>query len=341
MNLLIFLSDRCNMSCDYCFLSLNAKPATILSEKDGARAVDAHLKRFGTDARFTLLGGEPLLHPELALSLSARARTGGAKVTVVTNGTKAAPAVVRGLLNSGVEISISVDGRAETHDKHRRALGGGPSHAAVMKAVGKLAVSTLRANMVISEDTVGSFLTNADWLRAAGFSRLSFHADVARPWSEDGLRALKAALAGFARYARALETAAPGALTLWHLDSYRSAATAPPTKDEELVLGADGRYYAGDAWLSKPYGEGLVGAVGDVSAGPDWAKRGKILADADRGLAAALGGTPYYTWPRETWQLAALAGRDPAAAARSFVRADMVLGDALSRLAREREAARA
>ena len=74
MNLLVFLSDRCNMACDYCFLALNSKPATVLSEADGARAVDAHLARFGPKARFTLLGGEPLLHPELALSLARRAR---------------------------------------------------------------------------------------------------------------------------------------------------------------------------------------------------------------------------------------------------------------------------
>ena len=89
MNLLIFLSDRCNMACDYCFLALNARPATILSEASGLRAIDAHLNRFGSAARFTLLGGEPLLHPELAVSLSRRARRAAANVTLVTNGSKA------------------------------------------------------------------------------------------------------------------------------------------------------------------------------------------------------------------------------------------------------------
>ncbi|MBI3565719.1 MAG: radical SAM protein [Elusimicrobia bacterium] len=335
MNLLVFLSDRCNMACDYCFLALNSKPATVLSEADGARAVDSHLSRFGARARFTLLGGEPLLHPELALSLARRARAKGAKVTLVSNGTKAEPAVVKGLLGLGVEVAVSLDGKAESHDAHRRALGGGKTHAAVMTALAKLDPAVLRVNLVISEDTVGAFLSNVEWLRAGGFTRLSFHADVARPWTPTGLKSLEAALAGFARYARALDAAAPGSLSLWHLDSYRASATAAPSEDDELVLGADGRYYAGDAWLSKPYGQGLDGAVGDLDSGVDEAKRRALLAEADRGVAAALAGERWYTWPRETFLLARLSGRDPAAAARAFRAADAVLGDALSKLARE------
>jgi hypothetical protein len=335
VNLVVFLSDLCNMTCDYCFLSLNQKPATVLAQESGARAVDAHLARFGPRARFTLLGGEPLLHPELALGLARRARAAGAKVTLVTNGTKADAKTVGPLLALGVEAAVSVDGKDESHDKHRRTLAGEPTQAKILKALSGLDRSALRVNLVISEDTVGAFLSNLEFLRGEGFRRLSFHADVARPWSAGGLRALSAALAGFARYAKALEASAPGALSLWHLDSYRAASTGAPEEDDELVLGADGRYYASDAWLSKPYGAGLDGAVGDVSSGPAWDERREILAEADRGVAAALAGAPYYTWPRETFLLARLAGRDPAEAARAFRAADSVLGDALSALAKE------
>ena len=337
MNLLVFLSDRCNMACDYCFLSLNRKPATILSEADGLRAVDDHVRRAGRAARFTLLGGEPLLHPEIALAVARRARAAGAKVTLVSNGTKAEPAVADALLGLGVELAISLDGRAESHDKHRRALGGGPSHEAIMKALGRLEASRLRVNLVISPDTVGSFLTNVEWLRSRGLTRLSFHADVARPWSAADLKALETALAGFARYARALGPA----ISLWHLDSYRRASAAAPAEDEELVLGADGRYYASDAYLSLPYGKGTGGAAGGLAAGLDAKRRRELLAEADRGVLEALAGEACYTWPRETWLLAQIAERDPAAAVRAFARADRVLGDALSALAREREGARA
>jgi len=336
MNLVVFLSDRCDLSCDYCFLSLNRGKPVVLPETDAASAVDAHLARAGARARVTILGGEPLLHPELALSIARRACAGGAKVTVVSNGTHATPELAAALLGLGAELAVSVDGPAEAHDKHRRLAGGGPSHAKVMAAVSRLDAGTLRANMVISEDTVGHFLSSVEWLRARGLTKLSFHADVARPWTEMGLSALEAALAGFGRYARAL---GPSALKPWHLDSFRAPADGPGD-DSDLVLGADGRYYASDAFLSRPYGEGLEGAFGDVRSGPELAGIGAFNARVDESIRAALKG-PIYTWPRETWLLAGLKGRDPGAALEVFRRADALLGGALSSLARGREAARA
>ena len=333
MNLLVFLSDRCNMACDYCFLDLNGKPGFLLSDARAARAVDRHLAAHGSRARVTILGGEPLLHPELALSVARRARKGGAKVTLVTNATKAAPGLSAELAGLGVELSASVDGPAEAHDRHRRMAGGAPSHAAASAALDLLNPDDWRVNLVLTEDTAGKLLSSVEWLRARGFRRLSFHADVRAPWSDAAHAALVAALEGFGRYARALRAAAPGALTLWHLDSFRAAAKIEA--GDELILGADGRYYASDAFLAKPYGSALDGAVGDAGSGPDMHRREVILAEAVAGVRAALGGAECYTSPVESWLLAKVQGRDPVAAARAFSRADGALGDALSALARE------
>lgn len=334
MSLLLFLSDRCDLACGYCFLALNSGKPVVLSQKDAASAVDGLLKREGALARVTILGGEPLLHPELAMQIARRARAGGAKVTLVTNGTHAAPGLVSELCALGVEIGVSVDGPAETHDRHRRLAGGAPSHEKVLTALSRLEPASLRVNMVICEDTVGRFLSSVEWLRARGFTRLSFHADVARPWSEAGLAALSAALDGFARYARKLAEASSSALSLWHLDSYRTASAAAPT-EEELVLGADGRYYASDAYLCRPYGLGLEGAAGDAVSGPDVQRLRELVARADAGVKEALRGQEVYTWPREIFLLAELQGRDAKAAVNAYRRADRLLGDALRGLAAE------
>jgi hypothetical protein len=330
MNLLVFLSDRCDLACDYCFLSLNQGKPTVLGEARALAAVDAHLARAGAKAQVTILGGEPLLHPELALATARRARAGGARVTVVSNGTHAAPKTVEALLALGASLTVSVDGPAASHDAHRLLAGGGGSHAKVFAALEGLDASRLHANLVVCEDTVGAFLSSVEWLRARGLSRLSFHPDVARPWSPAGLRALEAALAGFARYARALP---PGALALRHLDSYLRPMDGPG--EEELVLGADGRYYASDAWLARPYGQGLEGAFGDVESGPDLGRLAAETLAADAGVKAALAGETVYTWPRETYLLARLQGRDPKAAVRAYARADRLLGDSLAALAGE------
>ena len=39
MTLVIFLSDRCDLACDYCFLALNHGRPTVLSEMNAALAV--------------------------------------------------------------------------------------------------------------------------------------------------------------------------------------------------------------------------------------------------------------------------------------------------------------
>ena len=334
MNLVLFLSDRCDLACDYCFLSLNMGKPVVLSDQDASLTVDRHLAENGVQARVTILGGEPLLHAELALSIARHARLGGAKVTIVSNGTHATPKIADELTKIGAELSISIDGPADIHDQHRRLAGGGPSHQKVMGAVSKLVMAELRVNMVISEETVGRFLSSVEWLRAQGVRKVSFHADVARPWTAVGLKSLAAALEGFTRYARALNGASPGALSLWHLDSYRTLVDGPGEADE-LVLGADGRYYANDAYLCRPYGQALEGAAGDAKSGPDFKRLLALTARADAGVAAALAGERVYTWPRETYLLAELQGRDPKAAVQAYRHADRLLGDALAGLAGE------
>ncbi len=329
----MFLSDRCNMSCDYCFLDLNGKPGVVLTETDAMLAADRHLSSFGVRARVTILGGEPLLHPDLALSVARRARKEGAKVTLVTNATKATPELSEELSGLGVELSASVDGPAEVHDLHRRMAGGAPSHGPVAAALERLNPERWRANLVLSEHTAGKLLSSVEWLRVRGFRRLSFHADVRAPWSDAAHDSLVAALDGFGRYARTLRAASPGALTLWHLDSFR--ARSPIEAGDDLVLGADGRYYASDAYLAKPYGSALDGAVGDASSGPDMRRRDAVLSEAVAGSRAALNGRDVYTSPVESWLLAKVQRRDPVAAVRAFARADGALGDALSSLARE------
>jgi hypothetical protein len=332
MNLLVFLSDRCNMSCDYCFLSLNNEPTTILSEAHGVRAVEAHAARVGAGARVTLLGGEPLLHPQSALSLARRARRAGARVSLVTNATKASRPVVDELLALGVEIVASVDGAPSSHDRHRRTLGGAPSHAVVQNCLSRLPVAKLRANMVVTPENVGSFLSNVEWLRRFGFVRLSFHLDIASAWDENALGRLSTVMQGFKRYAAALEAAAPGAFALWHLESFRAASAGAPRDCGDLILGADGRYYADDAWLSKSYGHALDAAVGDTVVGLDEAKLGRLRSEVDKSLAEVLAGDAQYTWPRAVWLLAQMRGRDPIAAVRSYRRADILVGDVLSTL---------
>ena len=333
MNLLIFLSDRCNMACDYCFLDLNHGPAVVLELESAKQAIDDHLKRFGAPARFTILGGEPFVHYARLKDVAAaiRERSAKAPVTVVTNGTLACPAKLAELGKLGAQITVSVDGAAASHDRHRGLVGSrGSSLEETLKALEACDKRLLRANMVVAPDTTDSLLTNVEALRGLGFSELSFHLDIHGAWDGDALRNLSKVLEGFARYHRALEAAAPGALRLSHLDSFPET---PLEHDyEDVVLGADGRYYPCDGLFTRPYAELGRWAVGAALTGVDWQRRAFWHGAAREFIHARLERDGHHSCAREVYFHALARGDDADAGVRSFHAADEVLAAGLSAL---------
>ena len=321
MNLLLFLSDRCNMTCDYCFLSLNDGPAVVLKEEDAKRAVDEHLARH-PGGSVTALGGEPLLYFDRLEKIAAAVRR-RAPLKVVTNGALACPEKLGRLEELGASVTFSLDGAAGAHDRHRKLLKGGSSHGEALAAIESRGAASLSANMVVCGDTAGELLANVEALRSAGFRRLSFHLNVVEPWTAESLKALERALAGLARYRRTVGEA----LELTHLSAFAEASAEHDYDD--VVLGADGRYYPCDALFSRPYRELGKWAVGDARSGVDWKARGRFHAEAKAAIHGALKGAPHYTCPRETYYHALLSGRDAAEAVRSFHAADSLLAGSL------------
>lgn len=336
MNLIMFLSDRCNMACDYCFLRLNVGGVTVLKLEDAERAARDHLRRGANGrAQFTMLGGEPFVHYPLLKSIVAfiHEESGGkAPVNVVTNGARACPEKMKELSDLGAGFTVSLDGKSSHHDRHRSLVAGpGSSLDESLKALESCDKRGMKVNMVVCEDTAGSLLSNVEFLRAQGFSRLSFHLNILQDWSDAGLEVLRKSLEGFSRYYRTLTAASPGALELTHLDSFAGASAEHAYDD--LVLGADGRYYPCDAFFALPYSEIGRWAVGDASSGIDWEKREAFHDEARAFIHGRLERKRHYSCPRETYFHAMATGQDPAAAVRAFHRADNILGDALAGLA--------
>ncbi len=341
MNLLVFLSDRCDMSCDYCFLSLNRGPATVLDADAARRACADHLARCGRGARVNILGGEPLIHWDLARGLAAfiLKEDSTAGVTVFTNGTGAHPGRVAELLDLGARVTVSLDGEPAAHDAHRKLAGRADSAAErTWEALAGSDAGALRANMVVSADTAAGLVANVEHLRRKGFRRVSINLDARRAWTPEELAVLAAAFDGLVRYVRTVSP--PGRAPALEIANAAAVASARADRDaeglshgyEDLVLGADARYYACDSFLSLPYAQAARWAVGDVERGVDWGGRERLHAEARSFIHAHLPRPRHYNCPRETYFLARLAGRDPAPAVRGFMAADELLGRAMSAL---------
>lgn len=104
----VIVTYECNLSCRYCFEYTQGAP--LVPYEVLARRITA-LADLGAMV-FDLLGGEPLLHPELVRLVrhAKRTRRGVNFVTLITNAFKLTPDLVNGLNEAGLDsMQVSVD----------------------------------------------------------------------------------------------------------------------------------------------------------------------------------------------------------------------------------------
>lgn len=101
----LYVTDRCNLDCGYCTEYDNSAP----------HPATADLKRWLTriyelgTARVALVGGEPLLHPDI-VELVRFARSLGMATSLTTNGFLLSESLVAALEDAGLEVmQISID----------------------------------------------------------------------------------------------------------------------------------------------------------------------------------------------------------------------------------------
>jgi uncharacterized protein len=145
--------QRCNLACDYCYVyeladqTWRDRPALMSRDTwlAAARRIAEHAERHRlARVGVVLHGGEPLLAGTdrlVRLADEVRAATPtGCEVTVgmQTNGVMLDQSTLDRLVRAGIGIGVSVDGAAESHDRHRRFRDGRGSHAAVDRALALL-----------------------------------------------------------------------------------------------------------------------------------------------------------------------------------------------------------
>lgn len=123
MNLTLHLTHNCNLRCRYCYAG--AKERRDMSPDVMRRAVDLALAESQGAMTISFFGGEPLLRKDLMREgiayASERAREKGTTVAfqVSTNGTLVDDDFLDFAAETGMVLSLSIDGVAPAHDCHR------------------------------------------------------------------------------------------------------------------------------------------------------------------------------------------------------------------------------
>jgi len=193
------VSHVCNMSCAYCFAGRGEYGGDegLMSLETGKRAVDFLIEnskgRKNLDVDF--FGGEPLLNWEVVKEIVNYARKieqesgKNFRFTLTTNGLNIDEDVIAFTNREMYNVVLSLDGRSETHNKHRILSDGAGSYDAVLPKLKEIVDARggkgyyIRGTFTPENlDFVSDILHIADM----GFKEISLEPSVAKPGSDFG-----------------------------------------------------------------------------------------------------------------------------------------------------------
>ncbi|MGA9580762.1 MAG: cyclophane-forming radical SAM/SPASM peptide maturase YhhB [Allosphingosinicella sp.] len=187
---LVKLASRCNLDCDYCYVynmgddAWRRQPKLMSLELIDAlgRGLARLIVAQNAPLSVVFHGGEPLLMGPArfeAICAAIRAHVGPEiGLHVQTNGVLLTDGVIDVCERYDVGISISIDGPAQVHDRHRVTRTGRGSHAAVLAAIARLAAhragGTLFSGLLCVIDLAADPAEVYRFLKATGAPSIDF-----------------------------------------------------------------------------------------------------------------------------------------------------------------------
>ncbi len=181
----IFITDRCQLDCDYCFFSTKTRSKTLTEGQ--IRQLFCLLK----DKRrieFVISGGEPLLRWDLVASLIRNIKRAhpGSSIVLQSNMLLMTPDKIVYLKKHGVLLEPGIDGSAETTNKHRTGTSV-RGHRTICKNI-RMAVKAgieVFPTMTVHPRETAAMTANFKFLSTLNVSRIDVHPAFLAPWTQD------------------------------------------------------------------------------------------------------------------------------------------------------------
>ena len=220
MNLVLSLTERCNLRCTYCYYKVSHKARSLVMSKDIMEAAIrlAFERTLSLNQRFlniTFFGGEPLLcmdsiyrgvefAKELAqeyfgdnvfvgpMPSNTAARPFHLRFAVNTNATLLDDAIIEYLKREKFRIYLSLDGPEAHHNICRKQVGGAGSfkliepHIPVLRNLDTVVLS------VVTRDNMHSLSDAVRWIQAQGLRNMTTAVDFDGKWTGDEFDVLAA-----------------------------------------------------------------------------------------------------------------------------------------------------
>jgi uncharacterized protein len=345
--LAVYLSNSCNLACSYCYVSVNQGPPVALSFEQVKESIDSFYAKVAAPKRkITFLGGEPLLNWPVFQRAAKYARAMGGEDVVLqtfTNGTLLTPEKLAFLDETGVHVTVSLDGRKADNDKHRVYFKSTERSVFddVMERMKPLPKANLGVSLVFTSETIDHFLGNVDYFHKMGFGRITFNPELYEAWPEAKLDVMRVALRGLTRYYKTILDSGQRPFQMQILFAVLESLESNKAglkwwhDCHNVVLGPEGSYYSCDKPLTLEIGTAKAQRVGDTAGGLNWDKRAGLLAEASAFVEKDSGGHDEIFCPMGVYFYAKEAGKDPRPMLASFHRVADVFSEGMAGLVAE------
>ena len=181
-NLVLHLTERCNMRCRYCFMTRGEEN---MSKGTAEKSVDFLLQNCGQYARVTFFGGEPLLEFELIQHVTEYIKNKSNRpvmLDIVTNGTLLDGKFFEYADANSIHISISYDGLLNGSNRIGEDGKPVPDISGYKDEIEKFGITSAS---VIDTDNIGIWHENVLHLRELGFRSMDFFINYSSQWQAE------------------------------------------------------------------------------------------------------------------------------------------------------------
>ncbi|MBN1696656.1 MAG: SPASM domain-containing protein [Spirochaetales bacterium] len=193
IHLSLFITENCNLQCDYCFASGMQK--RDISPPTATRAIDFLFGHAGKEPylHISFWGGEPLLRFDLIQNLvlyaESKAEASGKAISfsIPTNATLLSAETIHFIKDHGISLSLSIDGTDESQ-RFRKTLTGKSSFSHVERTLSLLKKTGNGSNCSIRKTVfpknAGLLARDVAYFLAHGFRYLAFSPVMETSWTE-------------------------------------------------------------------------------------------------------------------------------------------------------------
>lgn len=197
MNYTLYLTEKCNLNCKYCFEK--QKGEKELTFDDIKTIMDREVKFGSKSCVLTFFGGEPLLKKDLIFDIVncasklEKENKIKFKYSITTNGTLIDEKFLKLAKENDFLIGYSLDGNKETQNKNRINNNGDGTYDIVFENAQKLlkSVKKVVAMPVITKNNYTDMTQNVDHLFEIGFKAINCAFDYTANWQDEDLPILK------------------------------------------------------------------------------------------------------------------------------------------------------